>query len=44
MRLAMPQSWPKHIIAMPGVWELWELMGVGVRSGCLILGPECVLP
>lgn len=28
MQLAMPQSWPRHIIAMPGVWELWELVGV----------------
>lgn len=33
MRLAMLQSWPRHIIAMPGVWELWELMGVGARKG-----------
>ena len=33
MRLAMLRSWPRHIIAMPGVWELWELTGVGTRNG-----------
>lgn len=44
MRLAMPRSWPRHIIAMPGVWELWELMVVGLRKDCPIPGPDCVLP
>lgn len=28
----MPRSWPRHIIAMPGVWELWELLRVEVRK------------
>lgn len=35
MRLAMPRSWPRHIIAMPGVWELWELMW-GASRGSII--------